>query len=1094
MSSAIKTTQSVKYSLDPDGRFNIENYNQSKTFSNFFPGIAGVSGVPMWVFYVNRGQCVASFGIESKNKAILEFQPANKSYRLTSLQGFRTFIKVKSKGKEIFWEPFQSGILGGSFKKSQNLSIAAHDLILEEINQSLQLKVTVQYFTLPEEPFAALVRQVKVENLGSKSVEIEIIDGLPVIIPYGLKDDLNKNISRTIEAWVKVRNLKNRVPFYQLNVEVSDKPQVVHIDQGNFFLSFDAENPKKEFLQPIVETACIFGEEQDFVTPQRFLEKDFEVPVLQQMSNRSPSAMSYCKFDLRARANRTITSLFGYAANIDALNVMVKKVKQNDFIESKRKRNKEITDGLRQYALTQSSSEEFNQYSSYTFLDNILRGGIPTSIKTGQKSVTFNVFSRKHGDLERDYNYFVLAPTFYSQGNGNYRDVNQNRRNDVWFNKNVEDSHIMSFLNLIQPDGYNPLIVKGASFTVKDEREIKAVISKVYDGDKVSAIVDHVKNHFLPGDLLSFIDKEKIKLKVSPDVFLGQILEHCHRQESAEHGEGFWSDHWSYNLDLVESFLSFYPENLKSILLENKNFTFYINSHYVMPQNRRYVLTDHGVRQYHSVYHDKELHSYLLGHQLRINNGKGAVYHTNLLSKLLCLVANKVATLDPEGIGVEMEADKPNWDDSLNGLPGLLGSSLCETIEIKRLSEFVLSSLDLLGLSDQSHALIFEELSAFILSLSELLGQDVDPYSYWLKSNGLKERYREKVRRGINGAEKELSILQVKGFLKAVIAKIDRSMDLARTSDGFLSSYFYYEVLEFEKLKEGSQTFVQPLKFKRHSLPLFLEGYVHAMRVVDDIKDAKKIYKQVVASPLFDTKLKMFKLNADLSKESEEIGRLRIFPRGWLENESIWLHMEYKFLLEVLKNELYEDFYESFKNILIAFQDPARYGRNILENSSFIVSSVHEDKDLHGRGFVARLSGSTAEFIHMWLLMNVGKDPFKIDVKNHLTLTFNPALAGWLFTKEKSTVDLFNSHSQKWQKVQLPANVYAFKFLGSTLVVYHNPKRRDTFGDKKASVVKIDLIYPRRKEPVRLAQSFIPSAYANDVRQGLLERIDVYLE
>ena len=29
---------------------------------------------------------------------------------------------------------------------------------------------------------------------------------------------------------------------------------------------------------------------------------------------------------------------------------------------------------------------------------------------------------------------------------------------------------------------------------------------------------------------------------------------------------------------------------------------------------------------------------------------------------------------------------------------------------------------------------------------------------------------------------------------------------------------------------------------------------------------------------------------------------------GWLENESIWLHMEYKYLLELIRNGMYEAF------------------------------------------------------------------------------------------------------------------------------------------------------------------------------------------
>ena len=61
------------YYLDDNGAFIIEDYQHVKLFADFFPGVSGLYGVPMWAFYVNRGQAVSSFGIESKDKAILEF-------------------------------------------------------------------------------------------------------------------------------------------------------------------------------------------------------------------------------------------------------------------------------------------------------------------------------------------------------------------------------------------------------------------------------------------------------------------------------------------------------------------------------------------------------------------------------------------------------------------------------------------------------------------------------------------------------------------------------------------------------------------------------------------------------------------------------------------------------------------------------------------------------------------------------------------------------------------------------------------------------------------------------------------------------------
>ena len=96
--------------------------------------------------------------------------------------------------------------------------------------------------------------------------------------------------------------------------------------------------------------------------------------------------------------------------------------------------------------------------------------------------------------------------------------------------------------------------------------------------------------------------------------------------------------------------------------------------------------------------------------------------------------------------------------------------------------------------------------------------------------------------------------------------------------------------------------------------------------------------------------------------------------------------MEYKYFLELLRCGLAKEFFTEIHSAMVPFLDPATYGRSILQNSSFIASSAHEDKNLHGQGFVARLSGSTAEFLHMWLLMNMGLKPFALDDQGHVDL------------------------------------------------------------------------------------------------------------
>merc|ERR1719482_1277314 len=145
-----------------------------------------------------------------------------------------------------------------------------------------------------------------------------------------------------------------------------------------------------------------------------------------------------------------------------------------------------------------------------------------------------------------------------------------------------------------------------------------------------------------------------------------------------------------------------------------------------------------------------------------------------------------------------------------------------------------------------------------------------------------------------------------------------------------------------------------------------------------------------MASDLYDTELKMYKLGASLKGQPLEIGRMMAFTSGWLENESIWLHMSYKWYLELLRAGLYAEYFKEIKKGVVCFMDTAVFGRSPTEAASFIVSSAFTDTALHGSGFLARLSGTTAEFLSMWNHMMVGPAPFTTDAKGALQLALKP--------------------------------------------------------------------------------------------------------
>jgi len=908
---------------------------------------------------------------------------------------------------------------------------------------------------------------VSIENTGRQAKSIQLIDGLPQIVPFGTNNFFLKKLGRTIEAWMKIDNLENSVPFYRLEVDPADRPEVVHIEAGNFYLGFHPSGKKTKLLKPIVDPQAVFGVVTDFSYPAEFLAKPkFLYPTGQLTQSKTPSALLLMNLELKPNKQKTFYSVIGQARNSKTLNSSVKKITKSGYIDEKLRQNNELIEKLKTDIFTKSSSPEFNLYAGQTYLDNIMRGGYPEVFKSG---AVFYLYARKHGDLERDYNKFQLQPTYLSQGNGNYRDTNQNRRNDPWFNPQVQDENIIFFMNLIQADGFNPLVVKPESFLIRNNLDLQKLLGSMLKKSDIDILSPFLKCPFSPGELIFFIEENRIILQSSYDNFLDIILSSSLKIQEAEHGEGFWTDHWTYNLDLIDSYLGLFPEKTNELFFARNVFTFFDNAETVRPRSEKYILYNGQPRQLHSLLADsgkKELlrKRKINPHFLRNNHGEGQIHYTTLAAKLLCLAVNKLASLDAFGVGIEMEANKPNWFDSLNGLPALFGSSSCETFELKRLLKKIKQAI---AGSPVKEIELAEEIAKFIDQISCLFSED--DFSYWDKSNALKEKYRQDICLGFSGSLINFPVDKLIIFLNAALEKVERGLNKAfDKTRGVYNSYFINEVTEYDLVKDH---YIKPRKFTQRPAPLFLEGQMHALRLADEQRQSLALHKATKKSALFDKKLKMYKVTAPLNSMPEEIGRCRIFSPGWLENESIWLHMEYKYILELLKNGLVEEFYAEFKNVLVPFQDPQKYGRSILENSSFLVSSAFTDKKLHGNGFVARLSGSTAEFLHIWLVMNIGRAPFSLNAAGELNLTFKPNLAGWLFDK---------------------TGKYSFNFLGQIPVTYHNPKRKNTFGKNAASISKI--IIQDNAGSAEFNSPLIPSPYAQAIRSRQIKKIDIYLE
>lgn len=1067
--NASRRDTSAAYKLGQDGTFTIENYNLARPFASFFPGIAGTDGIPMWVFYVNRGQCVSTFGIRNKNYSILEFYAADKAYAFTQTLGFRTFVKVKKGGKPVIYEPFQDNAANNAYKTEQKMLIRAHELVLEEVNAEIGLKTTVRFFTIPSEPHAALARVVEFDNLKKGALEFEVIDGLPRVIPFWMSEYILKEMSTTHQAWAQVTNLdETGLPFYKLKVELADSAEIEEVTKGNFYFGVDG-NGKLEKTRVIVDPELVFGADTGFGYPFKFAEKAaYSLPSKQNGDNKYPCAMSFFKVKLGAGGKHALYSMIGHLASEEKLNKLFARAGNAEYFRNKSEQNRKIVGDITDQIHTKSGIKEFDLYCRQTYLDNILRGGMPVMLPAGNTEIPYYVYWRKHGDLERDYNDFQVSPSYYAQGTANYRDVNQNRRSDILFNPRIGDFNILRFYNLLQLDGYNPLIVDGSFFTVQNGAD---VVRGVVDEAGVERLAKFMSKPFEPGSVLLFIEEHGIKLRVSKEEFLRRVLGAAQRHDDAQrYTEGYWTDHWIYNIDLLENYLAVYPEKEREILLDKKEFTYFDNDNVVLPRSEKYVdAGNRKIRQFGSTAEDKAKQELIKSrktdqNRVRAENGKGTVYKTTLIEKMINLLVNKTATLDSEGVGIEAEANKPSWYDALNGLPGVFGSCTPETFELKRMALYMKERLGAMGIAGGYAIEVHEELHRFFTAMMSLLEKaaETDDPVFWDSAASLKETYRKETLYGVTGRTRNITAGELVKFIDAAVAKIDKGIAKAYDQKtGIYHTYMQFEAEEYKysgRTNRKGQQCVSIEKFSMRPLPPFLEGQVHYIKTEKDKDKVLALHRAVKKSGLYDKELGMYKVNASLDGETYDIGRCTVFAPGWLENESIWLHMEYKYLLELLKAGLNREFFEEFRKAGVCFLKPKTYGRSILENSSFIASSAFPDKNQWGRGFVARLSGSTAEFVEMWICMTSGNKPFRLDSSGKLSLEFKPVLPR----------DFFDNSGE-----------FRFTFLGKTAVTYHNSKKLDTWSGS-FSVKKTDISW---------ADGSVDTVQGGVIRQKQAERI-----
>ena len=99
-------------------------------------------------------------------------------------------------------------------------------------------------------------RKVTIENTAAHPAVIELLDGMPQVIPYGVSMESTKNMIQTAKAWMQVEQAQKNVPYFRVRASMEDTADVTMIEGGNFGIGFAEDGTR---LEAITDPETVFG-------------------------------------------------------------------------------------------------------------------------------------------------------------------------------------------------------------------------------------------------------------------------------------------------------------------------------------------------------------------------------------------------------------------------------------------------------------------------------------------------------------------------------------------------------------------------------------------------------------------------------------------------------------------------------------------------------------------------------------------------------------------------------------------------------------------------------------------------------------------
>ncbi|MDX1460048.1 MAG: hypothetical protein R3348_03235 [Xanthomonadales bacterium] len=853
----VEGTQSGIVRHDGEAYYKIANYEQMPPFF-----MTLVSGFDHWMFLSSTGGLTC--GRRNPDSALFPYYTDDKIHDAGSTTGSRTVLLVNGSERHYLWEPFERG--PSAYKLERNLykNLSGTRLVFEEINHDLGLAYDCGWSTSDRFGF---IKESVLRNLGEDRREVDVLDGLRNLLPYGVTQRVQETQSTLLDGYKQAEHVPDlAAAIYTLSSILTDRAEPCEALRASVAWSTGLDDVQVLLSEDQVD-AFRYGKG---VAPEALSRGKRCAFYIQSSLALGPGQER--RWHIAADVNQGPSRLPALLREIRQ-GVAAEAIEED--IAAGTRRLVQLVGGADGCQLTSDTLVTARHFSNTLF--NIMRGGTfhvgyqvpgkdflefvrtwnaplhtafarlldqqdrPLTIESLTAAADDDAdmerlaleylpltFSRRHGDPSRPWNRFsidIRNPDGSEKLSfqGNWRDIFQNWEALSLSYPGYIESFIAKFVNASTADGYNPY-------------------------------------------------------RITREGIDWEVLE----EEDSWSNIGYWGDHQvNYLLKLLELSRKYHPGKLETYL--DKEIFVYANVPYRIKDYAALVADPRD-----TVTYDYEEEAAIERRVAALGgDGKlavlpdGSICRVNLLEKLLLPALVKLGNFVPGG-GIWMNTQRPEWNDANNALVGY-GLSMVTLCYLRRYLRLLSSVLAGHGEKDypvSSEVLaLFEAIETVLRDHEPSGGAACTPEQRKVVMDELgaaSQAHRERVYAGLSGEKSRLASSDILKFIDLAIVHIDHSIAGNRRPDGL---YHSYNLVHFGTEGYALETLYEMLEGQ---VAVLSSGFLGP-------GDSLELLESLRASPLYRADQNSYMLYPD--KEQARFLEKNVIPKSMLEGNE-WVARE----------------------------------------------------------------------------------------------------------------------------------------------------------------------------------------------------------